>query len=267
MTLRIGVCGAAGRMGKTILTLCAETAGVEVTMAIEHDASPAVGQDAGELAGVGSLGVRVGDDIAALSSPVDVVIDFSLAAGVVANIQKCAASNINMVIGTTGLAPADYKQLEAAADRIAIVFAPNMSVGANLCLKLLEMTAVEIGADSDIDIVETHHRNKKDVPSGTALSMGKVVAATLGHDLSECAVYDCHGGGARKPDSIGFQAIRSGDTVCEHTVMFAPEGERIEISHKVSSRKTFANGALRAAKWLADKDRGLFSMRDVLSLR
>lgn len=267
MTLRIGVCGAAGRMGKTILALSAETAGVEATAAIEHDASPAVGRDAGELAGVGRLGVPVSVDIAALASPVDVMIDFSLAAGVAANIQKCAASKINMVIGTTGLGPADHKQLRAASDRIAIVFAPNMSVGVNLCLKLLELTAGAIGADSDIEIIEAHHRHKKDAPSGTALGMGAAVAATLGRDLSECAVYDRSGGGARRPGSIGFQAIRAGDIVGEHTVMFATEGERIEISHKAFSRKTFANGALRAAKWLAGKDRGLFNMRDVLSLR
>ena len=267
MTLKIGVCGAAGRMGKTILALCAETAGVEATAAIEHGASPAVGRDAGELAGVGSLGVPVSVDIAALARPVDVMIDFSLAAGVAANIQKCAASNINMVIGTTGLSPADHKRLRAAAERIAIVFAPNMSVGVNLCLKLLELTAGAIGADSDIEIIEAHHRHKKDAPSGTALGMGEAVAATLGRDLSECAVYDRRGGGARRPGSIGFQAIRAGDIVGEHTVMFAAEGERIEISHKAFSRKTFANGALRAAKWLAGKDRGLFDMRDVLSLR
>ena len=267
MTLRIGVCGAAGRMGKTILALCAETAGVEATAAIEHDASPAVGRDAGELAGVGPLGVPVSVDIAALTRPVDVMIDFSLAAGVADNIQKCAASNINMVIGTTGLGPADHKRLRAAADRIAIVCAPNMSVGVNLCLKLLELTAGAIGADSDIEIIEAHHRHKKDAPSGTALGMGAAVAAVLGRDLSECAVYDRRGGEARRPGSIGFQAIRAGDIVGEHTVMFAAEGERIEISHKAFSRTTFANGALRAATWLADKDRGLFDMRDVLSLR
>lgn len=267
MTLRIGVCGAAGRMGKTILALCAETTGVEASAAIEHDASPAVGRDAGELAGVGLLGVPVSVDISALASPVDVMIDFSLAAGVAANIQKCAAANINMVIGTTGLGPEDHKRLRAAADRIAIVFAPNMSVGVNLCLKLLELTAGAIGADSDIEIIEAHHRHKKDAPSGTALSMGAAVAATLGRDLSECAVYDRSGGGARRPGSIGFQAIRAGDIVGEHTVMFAAEGERIEISHQAFSRKTFANGALKAAKWLAGKDRGLFDMRDVLGLR
>ena len=267
MTLRIGVCGAAGRMGKTILALSAETAGVEATAAIEHGASPAVGRDAGELAGVGRLGVPVSVDIAALARPVDVMIDFSLAAGVAANIQKCMASNITMVIGTTGLGPADHKRLRAAADRIAIVFAPNMSVGVNLCLKLLELTAGAIGADSDIEIIEAHHRHKKDAPSGTALGMGAAVAETLGRDLSECAVYDRSGGGARRPGSIGFQAIRAGDIVGEHTVMFAAEGERIEISHKAFSRKTFANGALRAATWLAGKDRGLFDMRDVLNLR
>ena len=267
MTLRIGVCGAAGRMGKTVLALCDETEGVEVAAAIEHGDSPATGHDAGELAGLGRLGVPVSIDIAALAGRVDVLIDFSLAAGVAANIQKCLASNIKMVIGTTGLGREDHKLMAAAADQIAIVFAPNMSIGVNLCLKLLEMTAGAMGADSDIEIIEAHHRHKKDAPSGTALSMGEAMARTLGRDLSQCAVYDRSGGGARRPGSIGFQAIRAGDIVGEHTVMFAADGERIEISHKAFSRKIFANGALKAAKWLAGKDRGLFDMRDVLDLR
>ncbi len=270
MTLKIGVCGAAGRMGRTILALCHETEGVKVTAAIEHDKSPAAGRDAGELAGTGRLGVPV-TGVAALgdnaADNVDVLIDFSLAAGFAANIQKCVATNTKMVIGTTGLGREDHKLLETAADQIAIVYAPNMSIGVNLCLKLLEMTARAIGADTDIEIIEAHHRHKKDAPSGTALRMGEVVAAALGRDLSECAEYNRAGSGERKPGSIGFQTIRAGDMVGEHTVLFAADGERVEITHKASSRKTFANGALKAAKWLAGKDRGLFDMRDVLNLK
>ena len=172
MTLKIGVCGAAGRMGRTILALCHETEGVKVTAAIEHDKSPAAGRDAGELAGTGRLGVPV-TNIAALGDNVDVLIDFSLAAGFAANIQKCVATNTKMVIGTTGLGQDDHKLLETAADKIAIVYAPNMSIGVNLCLKLLEMTARAIGADTDIEIIEAHHRHKKDAPSGTACAWAK----------------------------------------------------------------------------------------------
>ena len=267
MTVRVGVCGAAGRMGKTILEVCNETDGVEVTAAIEYGESPMLGLDAGDVAGIGKLYVPISADISAVADQVDVMIDFTFAASVGANIQKCVASNIKMVIGTTGLSHEDHEQINNASNKVAIVFAPNMSIGVNLCLKLLEMAAKVIGDDTDIEIIEAHHRHKKDAPSGTAIRMGEVVANTLGRNLKECAVYGREGiTGERDKNTIGFETIRAGDIVGEHTVMFAAEGERVEISHKASSRKTFANGAVRAAQWLADKEKGLFDMQDVLDL-
>lgn len=268
MSVRVGVCGAAGRMGKTIMEVCKDTEGVEVTAAIEYSESPMLGIDAGEVAGIGKTGVKISDDISSIVDQIDVMIDFTFAASVTANIKKCVAANCKMVIGTTGLNKADHEQIELAADKIAIVFAPNMSIGVNLCLKLLEMAAQVIGDDADIEVIEAHHRHKKDAPSGTAIRMGEVVASTLGRNLKECAVYGREGiTGERDKNTIGFETIRAGDIVGDHTVMFATEGERVEITHKASSRKTFANGAVRAAKWLVDKDNGLFDMQDVLNLK
>jgi 4-hydroxy-tetrahydrodipicolinate reductase len=268
MSVRVGVCGAAGRMGKTILEVCNDTDGVEVTAAIEYSESPMLGLDVGEVAGIGKLGVLISDDIASVADQLDVLIDFTFAGSVSANIKKCLTSNCKMVIGTTGLSEEDQAQIKSASEKIAIVFAPNMSIGVNLCLKLLEMAAQVIGHDADIEIIEAHHRHKKDAPSGTAIRMGEVVANTLGRNLKECAVYGREGiTGERDKNTIGFETIRAGDIVGDHTVMFATEGERVEITHKASSRKTFANGAVRAAKWLAEKDKGLFDMQDVLGLR
>ena len=267
MAVRVGVCGAAGRMGKTILEVCSETEGVEVTAAIEYSKSPMLGLDAGELAGIGKIGVTITDDIVAVADQVDVMIDFTLATSVPANVQKCLASKCKMVIGTTGLSHEDQEFIKTASNKIAIVFAPNMSIGVNLCLKLLEMTAKVIGNDTDIEIIEAHHRHKKDAPSGTAIRMGEVVAKTLGRSLKDCAVYGREGiTGERDKNTIGFETIRAGDIVGDHTVMFAAAGERVEITHKATSRKTFASGAVRAAQWLANKDKGLYDMQDVLDL-
>jgi len=267
MSVRVGVCGAAGRMGKTIMEVCKDTDGVEVAAAIEYSESPMLGIDAGEVAGIGKIGVLITDDISSIADQVDVIIDFTFAASVTANIKKCVAANCKMVIGTTGLSKDDHEQIDLASSKIAIVFAPNMSIGVNLCLKLLEMAAQVIGDDADIEIIEAHHRHKKDAPSGTAIRMGEVVANTLGRNLKECAVYGREGiTGEREKETIGFETIRAGDIVGDHTVMFVTEGERVEITHKASSRKTFANGAVRAAKWLAEKDNGLFDMQDVLNL-
>jgi 4-hydroxy-tetrahydrodipicolinate reductase len=266
--VKVGVCGAAGRMGKTILEVCQDTDGVEVTAAIEYSESPMLGLDAGEVAGIGKRGVLITDDISSIADQVDVIIDFTFAASVSANIQKCVSANCKMVIGTTGLTHDDHEQIKLASNKIAIVFAPNMSIGVNLCLKLLEMASQVIGNDADIEIIEAHHRHKKDAPSGTAIRMGEVVANTLGRNLKECAVYGREGiTGERDKNTIGFETIRAGDIVGDHTVMFATEGERVEITHKATSRKTFATGAVRAAKWLAEKDNGLFDMQDVLNLR
>ena len=268
MTIRIGICGAAGRMGKTIIEACHELKGVKVTAAIEQKGSPALGKDAGETAGSSRLGVAIVDDISRVAGKFDVLIDFTAASSVSDNVKKCRKAGKNMVIGTTGLAPDQRKNIAAAGRDIAIVFAPNMSIGVNLCFKLLEMAAQVIGADSDIEIVEAHHREKKDAPSGTSLRMGEIIAHTLGRDLRQCAVYGRQGfTGARDKKTIGFATIRAGDIVGEHTVMFASGGERVEISHKATSRKTFATGAVRAAQWIAGKHKGLYDMQDVLGLK
>jgi 4-hydroxy-tetrahydrodipicolinate reductase len=268
MAVRIGVCGAAGRMGKTILEVCNDNDNVEVTAAIEYSESPMLGFDAGEVAGIGKLGVNITDDISSVADQVDVMIDFTLATSIAANIKKCVSSKCKMVIGTTGLAPDDHELIKSASNKIAIVFAPNMSIGVNLCFKLLEMAAKVIGDDTDIEIIEAHHRHKKDAPSGTAIRMGEVVAHTLGRNLKDVAVYGREGiTGTRDKKTIGFETIRAGDIVGDHTVMFAADGERVEITHKASSRKTFATGAVRAAQWLSNKDKGLFDMQDVLDLK
>jgi 4-hydroxy-tetrahydrodipicolinate reductase len=267
MAVRVGVCGAAGRMGKTILEVCNDNDDIEITAAIEYSESPMLGLDAGEVAGIGKLNVNITDNITSVADQVDVIIDFTLATSLSANIRKCVSANVKMVIGTTGLTQDDHDLIKFASNNIAIVFAPNMSIGVNLCFKLLEMAAQVIGEDTDIEIIEAHHRHKKDAPSGTAIRMGEVVAHTLGRNLKDVAVYGREGiTGERDKKTIGFETIRAGDIVGEHTVMFAADGERVEITHKASSRKTFANGATRAAQWLADKEKGLFDMQDVLNL-
>ena len=198
----------------------------------------------------------------------DVLIDFTSPQTTLANLAFCAEHGKKIVIGTTGLNDAEKAELESYADRVAIMFAPNMSVGVNVCLKLLEMAASVLGDDYDVEVIETHHRHKVDAPSGTALRMGEAVADALGRDLKECAVYGREGQtGARTQKEIGFETIRAGDVVGDHTVLFANEGERIEITHKASSRMTFAKGAVRACGWLAEKEVGLFDMQDVLALK
>jgi 4-hydroxy-tetrahydrodipicolinate reductase len=267
-TVRVGICGAAGRMGKTIIEVCNETKSVVVGAAIEFSESPLIGMDAGEQAGIGNLGVTITNDISRVSDQFDVLIDFTLAASVPMNVKKCLIAGKNMVIGTTGLNDEQRKLVNEAANEIAIVFAPNMSIGVNLCFKLLELTSKVVGDDADIEIIEAHHREKKDAPSGTSLRMGEVIANTLGRNFKDCAIYGREGTtGPRDKKTIGFETIRAGDIVGEHTVMFASNGERIEISHKATSRKTFASGAVRAAQWVASEKKGLFDMQDVLSLK
>ncbi len=266
--VKLGVCGAAGRMGKTILEVCHDHQEVEVTAAIEYSGSPVIGMDSGELAGIGKNAVIVSDDISAVADNVDVMIDFTLAHSVPDNIKKCVSSDCKMVIGTTGLSQEIQNQITSAAEKIGIVFAPNMSVGVNLCLKLLEMAATVTGDEFDVEIIEAHHNQKKDAPSGTAIRMGEVVAQSLGRKLSDCAVYGREGiTGVRDKMTIGFETIRAGDIVGDHTVMFAAAGERIEITHRATSRKTFASGAVRAAQWIHDKASGLYDMQDVLQLK
>jgi 4-hydroxy-tetrahydrodipicolinate reductase len=264
--LNIAVTGAAGRMGRALIEAC-QIEGVRLTAALERPDSPFIGMDAGELAHIGANGVRLGADWAKVRDDFAVLIDFSAPEATVANIARCREAGKKMVIGTTGLSTEQRHILRQAATDMAIVFAPNMSVGVNLCFKLLEIAAQVMGNEVDIEVIETHHRHKMDAPSGTALRMGEVVAEALGRDLSQCAVYGRQGRGARPRKEIGFATLRAGDVVGEHTVMFADMGERVEISHKASSRATFAHGAVRAALWLTQHERGLFDMQDVLGLR
>lgn len=264
---RVAVTGAAGRMGKTLIEAIHEAEGVTLAAAIGRSGSSLLGADAGELAGVGKLGVLVVDDLAEVKDAFDVLIDFTRPEVTVKNIAFCSEHGKKMVIGTTGLDAAQKQILEDAAQNTAIMFASNMSVGVNLCFKLLDIAARVLGDDVDIEIIEAHHRHKIDAPSGTALSMGEVVANALDRDLEACAVYGREGvTGERDRQTIGFETIRAGDIVGDHTVLFAAEGERVEITHKASSRMTFASGAVRASKWLSDKPSGLFDMRDVLGL-
>ena len=264
---RIAITGAAGRMGRSLIEACQQTAGVDVTVALEHPDSSLLGSDAGDLVGIGKLGVLIGADLAAVSDDFDVLIDFTRPEPTLANLQVCRQAGRRMVIGTTGFSEEEKTQIKAAAQDIAVVFAPNMSVGVNVCLKLLDMAARVLGDEVDVEVIEAHHRHKVDAPSGTALRMGEVVAAALGRDLKDCAVYGREGHtGERDRKTIGFETIRAGDIVGDHTVLFAGIGERIEITHKASSRMTFANGAVRAAGWLMAQETGLFDMQDVLGL-
>ena len=265
---RIAITGAAGRMGRSLIEAVHKTEGLELTAALEHPDSTLLGSDAGDLAGLGRLGVTLGADLAAVSDQFDVLIDFTRPEPTLANLAICRSAGRRIVIGTTGFSETQKLEIAAAANDIGVVFAPNMSVGVNLCLKLLDMAARVLGDEVDIEVIEAHHRHKVDAPSGTALRMGEVVAAALGRDLSTCAVYGREGHtGERDRRTIGFETIRAGDIVGDHTVLFAGTGERVEITHKASSRMTFAGGAVRAAGWLMAHEAGLFDMQDVLGLR
>ena len=261
--VRIAIAGVAGRMGRNLVLACHEAEGAELTQGLEHAQSPALGSDAGVLAGLAANGVTVSDRLEA--DAFDILIDFTHPSVTALNLDYCRQHAKKMVIGTTGCDAALEGKLADAGREIAILYAPNMSVGVNLCLKLLETAASVLGDSVDIEIIEAHHRHKVDAPSGTALKMGQVVASALGRDLDACAVYGREGQtGARERNTIGFETIRAGDIVGEHTVLFAAEGERIEITHKASSRMTFAHGALRACRWLESRPAGLYAMSDVL---
>ncbi|WP_290697962.1 4-hydroxy-tetrahydrodipicolinate reductase [Amphritea sp.] len=266
--IRIAVTGAAGRMGKTNIEAIQAADGVKLGAAIVESASSLIGADAGEVAGVGKLGVAIVGSLSEVMDDFDVLIDFTAPKATLSNLALCAEHGKAMVIGTTGLSEAERAELTSFGGKMPVVFASNMSVGVNLCFKLLAQAAQALGDDYDVEIIETHHHHKVDSPSGTALSMGEAVAGALGRDLRQCAVYGREGQiGARTKEEIGFVTVRAGDVVGDHTVLFATEGERIEITHKASSRMTFAKGAVRAAGWLAGKDKGLYDMQDVLSLR
>ncbi|MFK5949744.1 MAG: 4-hydroxy-tetrahydrodipicolinate reductase [Methylococcales bacterium] len=263
--LRVAVVGASGRMGLCLIKASVLSSNTQFAVAISRAESISVGKDAGELAGIGHADIRVEADLAAVVDQFDVLIDFTRPEPSMEYIEICRQAGKKIVIGTTGYSDEQKAKINSAAKEIAIVMAPNMSVGVNLSLKLLEMTAKVMGDYTDIEVIEAHHRHKVDAPSGTALRMGEVVANALGRNLKECAIYGRQGDtGERDQKTIGFSTIRAGDIVGEHTVMFADEGERVEITHKATSRMTFANGAVRAAVWLKDKNNGLYDMQDVL---
>ena len=266
-TLQIAVAGASGRMGRMLIEAIQNAPDTALAGALDQPSSPAIGTDAAQFLGLPSS-VLIESDLAKGLAKADYLIDFTRPEGTLAHLAYCAAHGIKMIIGTTGFDEAGKAAIAAAAQKTAIVFAPNMSVGVNVTMKLLELAAKSFSEGYDIEIIEAHHRHKVDAPSGTALQMGQVIAGATGRKLDEVAVYAREGvTGERDPSSIGFATIRGGDIVGDHTVLFAGIGERIEISHKSSSRVTYAHGSLRAARFLADKSSGLYDMQDVLGFR
>ncbi len=263
----IAVAGASGRMGHMLIEAIRGADDCVLAGALDLSSSPSIGADAAAFLGHSS-GVATTANLQAGLQNARVLIDFTRPEGTLAHLRACRSLGVNAVVGTTGFSDAEKAEIADIAQHIAIVMAPNMSVGVNVTLKLLEMAAKALSTGYDIEIVEAHHRHKVDAPSGTALKMGEVIADALGRDLKECAVYERYGvTGERDPSSIGFATIRGGDIVGDHTVLFAGTGERIEISHKSSSRATYAQGSLRAVRFLADKRSGLFDMFDVLGLK
>jgi 4-hydroxy-tetrahydrodipicolinate reductase len=264
---RVAVAGASGRMGHMLIEAIRASGDCRLAGALDVPASPAIGNDAAAFLGHAS-GVPVTADLVAGLAQAQVLIDFTRPEGTMAHVKACRERGVKMVIGTTGLTEAHKAQIADAARDIAIMMAPNMSVGVNVTLRLLDMAARALATGYDIEIVETHHRHKVDAPSGTALKMGEVIAQAMGRDLKDCAVYAREGiTGERDPSTIGFAALRGGDIVGDHTVLFAGTGERIEITHRAGSRATYAQGSLRAVRFLADKPHGLFDMFDVLGIK
>ena len=264
--IRVASAGASGRMGQMLIEAVRASGDCQLAGALDRADSPALGQDAGAFAGWAS-GVPVQAALDAGLQNAQVLIDFTRPEATLAHLAACRRLGVALVIGTTGFTDAQKADIAAAAQDIAIVMAPNMSVGVNVTFKLLEMAAKALSTGYDIEIIEAHHRHKVDVPSGTALKMGEVIADALGRDLKDCAVYERHGHtGERDPSTIGFAAIRGGDIVGEHDVIFATEGERIVLRHLATDRAIFARGALRAALWGQDKGPGEYDMADVLGL-
>ena len=267
MSLGIGIVGAGGRMGRMLIDVVQRQPGTHLAAATDRSGGEAVGRDAGELAGQGALGVRVGDDIDAAVAASDAVIDFSLPEATETVAAACARNGRPLVLGTTGLGEAQPAAIDGLAQQVAVMQAANYSTGVTLLTALVEQAARAIGAQSDIEIIEAHHRHKVDAPSGTALRLGEAVADALGRDLRQCAVYGREGQtGERDRQTIGFETIRAGDIVGEHTVLFGGDGERIELTHKASSRTTFAAGAVRAATWLVEQPPGRYDMRDLIGV-
>ncbi|WP_317930202.1 4-hydroxy-tetrahydrodipicolinate reductase [Halioxenophilus sp. WMMB6] len=266
--VKVAVNGAAGRMGRMLVEAIHAAEGATLAAAIERPGSSLLGADAGELAGVGKNGVLLVGDLASVVADFDVLIDFSVPAATLANAAVCSQAGKALVVGTTGFTESEKSELLSYAEAGALCVSANYSTGVNVSLKLLELAAKTMGGDVDIEIVEAHHRHKVDSPSGTALAMGEVVAKAVNRDLKQVAVYGREGiVGARERETIGFATVRGGDVVGDHTVMFMADGERLEITHKASSRMSFARGAVRAAIWLTAQGPGLYDMQDVLGLK
>ena len=267
MPLNVAIAGAGGRMGRTLIEAVLRGADMKLAAALEIPGSPHLGKDAGELVGA-SCGVKITDDIERALKGCDAIIDFTRPDGTLQHVALCRKLGVKPIIGTTGFDEAGKKAIADAARDIAIAMAPNFSVGVNVTFKLLETAAKSLNQGYDIEVIEAHHRLKVDAPSGTALRMGEVVAGALGRDLKQCAIYGREGvTGERKDDTIAFSTIRGGDLVGDHTVMFIGMGERVEITHRSSSRMNYATGALRAAQWVMSKKNGLYDMFDVLGFR
>jgi 4-hydroxy-tetrahydrodipicolinate reductase len=264
---KVAIAGASGRMGRMLAQALVESVDCQLAGALDVADSVHIGNDATGFLGQAS-GVVIKADLHAGLQHAQVLIDFTRPEGTMAHVKACREKGVKMVIGTTGFSEEQKREIQVASQDIAIVMAPNMSVGVNVTLKLLEMAAAALANDYDIEIIEAHHRHKVDAPSGTALKMGEVIAQALGRDLNQCAVFDRQGHTGARPDkAIGFSTIRGGDIVGDHTVLFAGTGERIEITHRSSSRSTYAEGSLRAVRFLAHQQHGMFDMFDVLGLR
>jgi len=267
MTMKIAIAGASGRMGRALIEATLQDRGLELAAALEQKGNPQVGRDAGEFAGA-ACGVPVRDDVTAAIAGADALIDFTRPAGTLAHLAACSAQGVKMVIGTTGFSDEERSRIAAATQRIAPVMATNFSVGVNVMFRLLDVAARSLGSGYDVEIFEAHHRHKVDAPSGTALRMGEVVARALKRDLATSAIFGREGvTGERRDETIGFATVRGGDLVGDHSVMFLGSGERLEVTHRASSRANYANGALRAARYAAAQPHGLFDMADVLGLR
>jgi 4-hydroxy-tetrahydrodipicolinate reductase len=266
--VNILVTGCLGRMGIRIINMIQETDGVALAAAVEIKGHGKTGEDIGTLIGLGALSVPVSDDILDCVDKCDVIIDFTSKSASIENLRVAKGHGKAIVIGSTGFTVDEVDEIKDISEGVRCVLAPNMSVGVNLLFKILREISPLLKDDYDIEIVEAHHRHKKDAPSGTAVKLAEVIADSVGRDLNKVGVYERHGMiGARTDEEIGIQTIRGGDIVGEHTVIFAGTGERIEIAHKATNRDNFAKGAVKAAKWIADKDNGLYDMMDVLGLK
>ena len=266
--IRAVVCGAAGRMGGRIVSMVHDADGFALAGAVERSTHPGLGKDAGELAGVGKIGISIAGDLHSVVKESQVIFDFTTPPAAIAHLAIAVRAKVPMVLGTTGFSSAELNKIQELSGAVPCVLSPNMSVGVNLLLKVLPEIASALGSDYDIEIFETHHRFKKDAPSGTALRMAQVIAGALGRDLDKTGIYGRKGlVGERGKEEIALHALRAGDVVGEHTVLFGGMGERIEVTHRAHSRDNFARGALRAARWVIGRPAGLYDMQDVLGLK